>query len=323
MGFIKKALKLFTHLRRDIIIFMKRKKQIILGSILFLVGSILFWTQIDKINNLETINLLKSFYFIIIILFPLLAFLGYYKHTIKDSDLKKKIWLSLLLIIFVGTSYLLVNKVMESVLLLSKKDSATYEYKYIEKEAVVGIKPFSNKKLAFNFGAQEIEGQTISAQNVYFEKLENGGVIYHQAEALKDLLTIYSKPENISVQNYLKDLKNENYEESQKEDYKKICNVEKISEEKYFFTDNEAVYEYLKTKTNEEYYSFSQDKSFDKYLTDKYGEYVVNVGSFCPLGFYTYFKNENLIVANFSQPIDASEIKVPRNPIDSKLRLND
>lgn len=212
-------------------------------------------------------------------------------------------------------------------LLPEKKVFSEYEnvkYKEHREEVVLDIKPFSNKKLSFYITAQQIENREVSAKNVYFEDKEGKRNIYHESvykygdseeKIREDLLTIYSKPKEKKLEDFLfeiittaykdyyKDLEKDfgEAEKEELEDIKKVCKIE----EYYYGT-----------------YIFSQDKSFDGYLKNKYGE-GLRTERFCPGGFYTYFQNENLIIANTSNSIDAVEVKVYRDPTGSRLRLID
>ena len=214
-------------------------------------------------------------------------------------------------------------------LLPEKKVFNEYEnVKYIEhrEEVILDIKPFSNKKLAFYITAttQQIDDRDVSAKNVYFEDKEGKRNIYHQSvykyegdeeKIREDLLTIYSKPKEKSLEDFLfeiittaykdyyKDF-GEDFGEAEKEgleDVKKVCKIE----EYYYGT-----------------YIFSQDKSFDEYLKNKYGE-GLHVERFCPAGVYTYFQNENLIIGIRRGIMSADEVKVYRDPTGSRLRLID
>lgn len=175
-----------------------------------------------------------------------------------------------------------------------------FEYKEQTDEVTLDIKPFTYKKLVFNISTQEIEGRVVSAKNVHFVNNKNIGKIYYKNENLmqNDILFIYSKPENTSLEDYLFQISTSDFAEYEKTDFKKACKLEE------FYYGN---------------YIFRQDESLTDYLEKKYGDYRGTF--FCISPKYTFLQNENIIIANPSIPMDASAIRVPIDPIESRLRL--
>jgi Co/Zn/Cd efflux system component len=93
-------------------LFKNPKTQIIMGFIIFLIGTTIFWTQIDRIKNPETIKLLECTYFIAIASIIPFFYAEYYKNQIKNVNNKRKIILTILLLIIFSIYYFLLKYII-------------------------------------------------------------------------------------------------------------------------------------------------------------------------------------------------------------------